>query len=453
MKKVIAGAAAFLVAVAPCSLFFASIEPVRASAADILTPEETLALFGSSIRGVGYLGNSINPSIVYFDYITDGWVSGVSNGSAFVYSPLDNDCIVYRSRSPYSFNNSLSSSYTDTLTLYPDINLSNVTDLSFTIGLTFDGVTLYNPNSSNFSYTRIKYLTNFWTQPDDDTKYQSLAYTSRNGIKTVASESIKANETDWSLLSFNIDILPYVFDLHSDTPFTFNVHSDSDCGLFNHNMLGKNSATNTNGQNPDVNTYTFLVIECPTINSDYVNNNSGGSSDDPGGGSGDCNCSHIDYTSKLDTLINQGVTFNEQLNDIYMENQHQNSKLDSSNQKLDQVNSNLNKIDSHIQQLQIPDLTSQSSGDMSHIAQNESKNNSDLRAADANQQTINSVAGYGDVSLPSLDNVHSMPDDFSELWNYTDQDGLSWINPLLYAMPILTLTVGALAYIVFGRAR
>ena len=123
------------------------------------------------------------------------------------------------------------------------------------------------------------------------------------------------------------------------------------------------------------------------------------------------------------------------------------------NSRLDKVNSTLNQIDSHIQGLQIPDLMSQSSGDMSHIAQNESRNNSDLLAADANQQVINSVAAYGDVSIPNLDNVHSLPDDFSELWNYTDQDGLSWVNPILYAMPILTLTVGGLAYIVFGRAR
>ena len=123
------------------------------------------------------------------------------------------------------------------------------------------------------------------------------------------------------------------------------------------------------------------------------------------------------------------------------------------NSRLDIVNSNLNKIDSHIQGLQIPDLISQSSGDLSHIAQNASKNNSDLRAADANQQVINSVAGYGDVSIRSLDNTHSLPDDFSGLWNYTDSDGFTWNNTLLFAMPVTTLMIGALAYIIFGKQK
>lgn len=422
------------------------IKPVKASAADVdLSVSDTLRLFGQTIQGVGYLGTSLTPSVVYFDYITDGEVYSVINSSAFPYDNVGKEVIVYKSREAYSFNNTISSSSINTLSLFPDVDLSNLYRLRFSIGLTQRDISS-RPASNDINYSRIRFYSDFYTGTDDEVLYKDLLYKTTSGIKTLMTETILANPSDWSSESFLVEVFPFVFDYTLSNPFTFVIDPSTDAAIMLHNTVDRNAELNTNNSNLDVDTYTYLIIECPSVNDDYVNNHTGG---DSGGGDGEN--SFIDYSSKLDTLINQGITFNEQLNDIYMENQHQNSKLDSSNQKLDTVNSNLNKINSSIENINIPDLVSQSGRDSSHIADNTSRMAGEISDAMQDHQYIDSIARSAEMSLPNLDNQHALDSSFNDLWYYTDDSGLKWSNPLLFAMPIVTLTIGVLSYIIFGK--
>ena len=465
MKKVVAAAAAFLAAVAPCSMFFASIEPVKASAADVtLTVEQTRALFGDSLYSLYFDGSDYHEA--FFTYFDTAVISQVSHNANYpgVYNPAGKYCLVYALDSVTS--NSLQNVGTSywSCDVRPVFDIQGLNRYTLSCGYSFDlganglwdfwpdyGMSFSNDNSNSAAITASKYIVysdyrNTDTIPVEVTNY--LPYYNDAGwlYGRCARLTFDSHSDNVYFSCYSCDIQNY--------DKTFNVYGNyvSENGLIQYGRVEKPSGTFVDS---DISARIFFYIECPVLTSGYIASNppswdsSSGSGSDTPDYSGDLQA----IIDKLDAIVANGYVIDGALDDLIDIGQGVHGDLQGVNSRLDKVNSTLNQIDSHIQGLQIPDLMSQSSGDMSHIAQNESRNNSDLRAADANQQVINSVAAYGDVSIPNLDNVHSMPDDFSELWNYTDQDGLSWVNPILYAMPILTLTVGALAYIVFGRAR
>lgn len=490
MKKVIAAAAAFLVAVAPCSMLFASITPVMASASNVqLSAEQTRALFGDDIAYDYWDGSSyVTANLHFYSYgRLQNRARPLGNNSYEPFNPIDMDCVVYSaSRSNLS---SSTTGYDITAYIKPNIFLGNLDYIRLGFGYSCWIDTSSTPSSrfalSTLSYSQTRY--NF-TISDGVNSYDLLSQPNISSISSYSTYPAIYNISCYesginssSLLGITPGLLigttvsaengvgvingstsyPYTlnnpFSFCSDYDTVQNQYLQVKGILFSPNDAYYTSEYSDVWQLLYSNTSTFkdniyFYILTPTISENYhdVLHPDSSVPDD----------SYPDYSSqfttiieKLDAIVNNGFVIDGALDDLIDIGQGVHGDLQGVNSRLDTVNSNLNKIDSHIQALQIPDLMSQSSGDMSHIAQNESRNNNDLRTADANQQVINSVAAYGDVSIPSLENVHSMPDDFSELWNYTDQDGLSWINPLLYAMPILTLTVGALAYIVFGRAR
>lgn len=116
-----------------------------------------------------------------------------------------------------------------------------------------------------------------------------------------------------------------------------------------------------------------------------------------------------------------------------------------------------NKLDDIIDQLeQIIQNTAQSSpdsGDANDYHNDKSQNASEMQQGKNYQAQIDSVVNADGGSTPEFENEYTMANEFNSLWTYKDTSGNTQQNTFLIALPIITITIGGLAYVVFGRMK
>ena len=431
------------------------IPSVKASAADVtLTVEQTRALFGDVLYSQYFDGTDYHEA--YFRYFDSAVISQVSRNGSYtgIYNPQGKYCLVYALDSVASDSlQNVGTSYwsCDVRPLFDILGLNRYTiscGYSFNLGGNglWDfwpdfGMSFSNDNANNAAITASKYL----------------VYSDYRNTDTIPVEVINYlpyyNDAGWLYGR----CARLTFDSHSDNVYfscyscdiqnynkTFNVYGNyiSENGLIQYGRVEKPSGTFVD---PDISARIFFYIECPVLTSGYIHSNppdwdSSASGSDTPDYSGDLQ----DIIDKLDAIVANGYVIDGALDDIIDIGQGVHGDLQG-------VNSRLDKIDSHIQALQIPDLVSQSARDSSHIADNTSRMAAEVSNAMQDHQYIDSIARSAEMSLPNLDNQHALDSSFNDVWFYTDEDGLKWSNPLLFAMPIVTLTIGVLSYIIFGK--
>ena len=442
-----------------------------------LTQDQTRALFGDTISGSFYDGSLYEACTFEFCYYGKIQSCMYENSSASnvamssnnsKYDFIDKNVIVYR----FATNN-LNSTATNgefTIKLKPVLDLSNL--YSFRMSCGFSTTTPETNANYNYSGTSSKYRYSTSKKDscfirygyDDGTNYtysesdRILYRTGGNGWYYIQTYIIPCF-TELTMTTNAIGYANFTSYQMLLTGSALNLYFDSNSYVKQQNLVEKPlyygayngtwvTIPNTVVANGGFTDWYYFYIECPMLNDTWVDNNdssSGGGGESSGGG-GEYN--GPDYSSDLDMIITQ-------LDLIIANDQDRFAQLAGVNSRLDQVNSNLNKIDSHLDRIgaDLSSLYYPGSGDTSKVNQYNSQFSHEWSIAHEDHQYLDSITRNADVSLPSLDNQYSMPDDFGQLWNYTDRDGFTWPNYLLIGMPVLTLTVGILSYIVFGKAK
>lgn len=451
------------------------IPNIKVSAVDVtLSSQQTLALFGNKLKfsyNTGDLSQDGTFQFVdsYLDFYGFGNITSQTYTDGAADNVVNHPVVIYRSRNPYSNNYS-----SPVVNVNPVIDISKLNYFKFSAGFS-SPLSAFSNIGSYFSFadvdnTYIRFYKNIVEPSALQTysikwyNYYGQAYVNEVLVDVDSSAVEDLGSSYPSFVATNIQAKI------QDTSNQFSVimdGSDSSAVI----TQAKNASSPGIQQNPNLfNSYLYFYFECPVLSDTYEYasppdpESSGGDSDSSTGG-----YDGPDYSeqlalilAKLDLIINNDFNFDIDLTDdlagiesrldgVNSRLDGTNSRLDGNNTRLDQANSTLNRIDSHIQALQIPDLESQSSRDKSHIAENDSRFRNELSIANQDKQYLDSIYQMAENSMPNLDNVHSMPDYFDGLWQYEDEDGLKWNNPLLFAMPIISLTIGILSFIVFGR--
>ena len=402
------------------------VEPVKASAVTTtvtLTAGQTAALFGNELicNYRDSVGDLTTGTFSFYGY------------STYTINTTTKDCVVYKSN--FTDLSLSSDSFTWLLNFIPTVSLSNITEFGMYTGYRCGASSYQIPNAwaeankfvvmSDINDSEYNFLTFFMRQEPYNNSYKNI-YTCP--IPDIYINPNTGVEDTWYFTYYPVAI----FSLPTPDPFTVKFYDDNyELGMFTSGGPGAFDGG-----------YYYIFIGTPTLSDTYVVDNSdssSGGSDNPDY-SGDLQ----DILDKLDSIIANGYVVDGALDDLIDIGQGVHGDLQG-------VNSRLDKIDSHIQALQIPDLVSQSSRDSLHIADNTSRMAAEISDAMQDHQYIDSIARSAELSLPNLDNQHSLDSSFNDVWFYTDEDGLKWPNSLLFAMPIVTLTIGVLSYIIFGK--
>ena len=432
MKRIVTALAAAAFSFALLFKCSEIIEPVKASAVTTtvtLTAGQTAALFGDELicNYRDSVGDLASGTFSFYGY------------STYTINTTTKDCVVYKSN--FTDLSTSSDSFTWLLDFIPTVSLSNISEFHMYTGYRCGASSYVIPNSwadankfvlmSDVNDTDFNFLTFYMRQDAYNNSYKRI-YTC--DIPDIYINPNTGTEDTWYFTYYPITVttLPQ-FD-NCSIKFYDDTH---ELGMFTSGGPGAFDGG-----------YYYIFIGTPSLSDTYVvdNNSSSGGSDNPDY-SGDLQ----DILDKLDAIIANGYVVDGALDDIIDIGQGVHGDLQGVNSRLDNVNSNLNKIDSHIQALQIPDLVSQSPSDSFHIADNTSRMAAEISDAMQDHQYIDSIARSAEMSLPNLDNQHALDSSFNDVWYYTDEDGLKWSNPLLFAMPIVTLTIGVLSYIIFGK--
>lgn len=116
----------------------------------------------------------------------------------------------------------------------------------------------------------------------------------------------------------------------------------------------------------------------------------------------------------------------------------------------------LNKMDTIIEKLdQIANNQSSSADSSDHNNYNSEKaENSRLNSAANNKQSfIDEVGNFESAEAPDFENEYTIPNEFKQLWTYKDEAGNSHDNAFLLALPVITIMIGGLGFVVFGRMK
>lgn len=74
-------------------------------------------------------------------------------------------------------------------------------------------------------------------------------------------------------------------------------------------------------------------------------------------------------------------------------------------------------------------------------------------AANNKQSFIDEVGNFESAEAPDFENEYTIPNEFKQLWTYQDENGNSHDNAFLLALPVITIMIGGLGFVVFGRMK